>query len=178
SDHGEAFRQHGRMLHNTTVFDEMLHVPFLMRFPKALELPAGRITHPVSLIDVAPTLADIYGISELPEFSGTSLMPLILGEEDSWQHFVYAESLYTGVRTLRDAQYKYIHSPADGDMLFDMTADPLEQHNLLDSLAVTVGYYRRMIRPYLRESSATQNVELNTLGQETLKNLEDLGYIQ
>ncbi|MCP4396281.1 MAG: sulfatase, partial [bacterium] len=112
SDHGEAFRQHGRMLHNTTVFDEMLHVPFLMRFPKALELPAGRIAHPVSLIDVAPTLADIYGISELSEFSGTSLIPLILGEEDSWQHFVYAESLYTGARTLRDAQYKYIHSPA------------------------------------------------------------------
>ena len=178
SDHGEAFRQHGRMLHNTTVFDEMLHVPFIVRFPRELKLPARRITVPISLIDVAPTLMDIYGISELPEFSGASLLPLILREEHSAKKLVYAESLYTGVRTLRDARYKYIHSPADGDMLFDMTADPQEQHNLLNTFPVTTGYFRQMIHPYLQESSATQNVELNTLSEETLKNLEDLGYIK
>ncbi len=59
SDHGEAFLQHERMLHGTTLFDEMTHIPFIIRFPKELALPSRRINHLASLVDVAPTLAAI-----------------------------------------------------------------------------------------------------------------------
>ena len=34
SDHGEAFLEHGRVGHNTTVYDEMLRVPFILRLPE------------------------------------------------------------------------------------------------------------------------------------------------
>ena len=177
SDHGEAFRQHGRMLHNSTVFDEMLHVPFLIHFPEALNLRGKRVSEPVSLVDVMPTLMEIYGISEQPEVSGRSLLPLLAGEEDP-RDYLYAETLYTGDRTVRDARYKYIHSSTRGDMLFEMAKDPEEQHNLLDSLPVTSGYYAQKIRPYLRQNAARQDVEIYTLNEDTLKSLKELGYIK
>jgi arylsulfatase A-like enzyme len=40
SDHGEAFKEHGRMLHSTTVFEEMIRVPLIVALPDSP--PASR----------------------------------------------------------------------------------------------------------------------------------------
>jgi len=62
ADHGEGFLDHGRLFHSgDLVYDELMHVPLLMRFPKGI--PAGvRVDVPVRLIDVMPTVLDIAGI--------------------------------------------------------------------------------------------------------------------
>ena len=54
ADHGEEFAEHGRVgRHGHTLFDELLHVPLLMRIPG---VQPRVIERQVRLIDVAPTL--------------------------------------------------------------------------------------------------------------------------
>ena len=70
SDHGEAFHEHGRMGHNSTVYEEMLRVPFILRLP-AGERPSRVDTEMlVSLEDIVPTLLGLAGVRPASELSG------------------------------------------------------------------------------------------------------------
>ena len=77
SDHGEEFREHGRVGH-TQVYPETLHVPLLVLHP---DLEAGRrVGELVQSIDIAPTLLELAGAPPLEDAAGRSLVPLLLGE--------------------------------------------------------------------------------------------------
>lgn len=78
SDHGEAFGEHDKVWHANNIYEEEVHVPLLMRIPG---LSGKRISTPVSLIDLAPTILDFANIDTPREFTGSSLVPLILGDE-------------------------------------------------------------------------------------------------
>ncbi len=67
SDHGDELFEHGGFGHGTTLYDELIHVPLLVWAPGTV--PPGRTDGVVSLLDVSPTLAELYG---LPPGSATS----------------------------------------------------------------------------------------------------------
>lgn len=72
SDHGEEFLDHGRMLHSHTLFDELLHVPLIVRGPG---VPAAlRIPEQVRTIDVTATLLEAAGVPA-DDLDGRSLAP-------------------------------------------------------------------------------------------------------
>jgi len=179
SDHGEAFMQHGKIQHNTTVFDEMIHVPFIVRFPKELGLFPIRINRVSSLIDVALTLSDIFGVPCQGMFSGTSFSPFIFGA-DPLDDYIYAETLLTNARAIRDSTYKYMESP-EGRMLFKISEDSSESSNLIDELPVTAGYYQQLMRPHKGErptGSPANRVDVNKLSNDTIRKLKELGYVK
>jgi arylsulfatase len=63
SDHGEELFDHGGFGHGWTVYDEVLHVPLLLRPPDQLELKVPqRLNPPVSLVDLPATLLDAVGL--------------------------------------------------------------------------------------------------------------------
>ena len=66
ADHGEEFWDHGGFEHGHTLYDELIHVPFVLAGPG---VSAGRFTEPVSMLDVAPTLASAAGLP-LDGFAG------------------------------------------------------------------------------------------------------------
>jgi len=70
SDHGEEFWEHGGVEHGHTVYEELLAVPLAIKAPG---MNPGRVDAPVSLIDVAPTVAELLAI-EPPSARGTSLV--------------------------------------------------------------------------------------------------------
>jgi len=82
SDHGEEFFEHGHYGHNRTLFEEVVHVPMILRFPRALPQDV-RLRDVASLADVAPT---ILALCRLPRPSGAcamwgrSLLPALDGE--------------------------------------------------------------------------------------------------
>lgn len=71
SDHGEAFGEHGSLLHGDTVYQEEVHVPLVLRGPG---LPAGLRTEPVGLIDLAPTLLELANVATPRDWVGRSLL--------------------------------------------------------------------------------------------------------
>lgn len=72
SDHGEEFFEHGGWWHGTTLFEEQIHVPLIVKLPE--QKNAGkRIPWQVRVIDIAPTLAGLAGASVSPKWQGRSL---------------------------------------------------------------------------------------------------------
>ena len=74
SDHGEAFMEHGRQGHNTTLYDEMLHVPLLVDLPAGAAPVAVDTDRLASLADVVPTILGHLGLPAAPEVDGLDLL--------------------------------------------------------------------------------------------------------
>ncbi len=122
------------------MYEPGLHVPLIVRGPG---VPQGSVlTQFVANIDLAPTFVDLAGIPVPASMQGRSLAPLLRGESTKdWRSSMYYRyyhdpghhntAAHLGVRT---ATHKLIHYwKQDAYELFDLIADPTEQHNLLHS---------------------------------------------
>lgn len=72
ADHGDEFRDHGKMSHSHTLFNELLHVPLLVLTPG--QSSGGVVNRVVSLVDVAPTILELAGIAKPASFEGSSFV--------------------------------------------------------------------------------------------------------
>jgi arylsulfatase A-like enzyme len=77
SDHGEAFGEHGELMHSTPYRDQ-LHVPLIVKFPGA---GPRRVSETVFGVDLLPTVLEALGLSPPTELDGRSLLAAILGRE-------------------------------------------------------------------------------------------------
>jgi arylsulfatase A-like enzyme len=72
SDHGEEFLDHGSLVHNDSLYDELIRVPFILRGP---QVRAGtRMMTLCGLIDVMPTLLDLAGLEASEGHQGRSVL--------------------------------------------------------------------------------------------------------
>jgi arylsulfatase A-like enzyme len=130
SDHGEEFYEHGRWSHYQ-LYDESLRVPLIIRIP---QLQSRRvIDRQVSLLDIAPTLLDLAGVSIPREMLGHSL--LRLHQEGYYPAEVaVAESMWPNAyrMAMRSEQYKFMYDNQypDQRLLYDLKADPRESRNI------------------------------------------------
>jgi arylsulfatase A-like enzyme len=124
-DHGEAFGQHeGNYGHTLFVYEENVRVPLLIAMPGAAVEPK-RVTRVASLIDLAPTVLDLLGLSNEPDYQGVSL--LAAGDRAALFFTDYSLPL-VGVR---DGKWKLIHELNTSRVkLFDLERDPTETHNV------------------------------------------------
>ena len=105
ADHGEEFFEHGAKLHRKSLFDEVLRVPLIVRWPGRLA-PGRVIEDQVQLIDIFPTLLSMAGVPLPLPVQGRDLSPLLAGEA---LPPVQALSELEGHMTaLRSNQYKLI----------------------------------------------------------------------
>jgi arylsulfatase A-like enzyme len=143
ADHGEEFLDHGGWKHGRTLYEEMLRVPLVVRVPG---VPPRRIAQVVSLVDVAPTILDAFGIAAPAAFQGRSLLPLARGGR-STDVPVYAETEHyraDGHRVaVRHGTLKYVAAAERGggdvavlsEELYDLAGDPGELQPLARSAA-------------------------------------------
>ncbi|MDO8681941.1 MAG: sulfatase [Armatimonadota bacterium] len=153
SDHGEAFMEHGFTLHNTTMYDEMIHVPLVIKLPKGMEPKRKDIDALVELIDIYPTVADMLGI-ELPEgtVDGKSLLPLMQGTADKIKDYSFSRSAHsvTPILSVRTLKHKYIYNQMTGKSeLYDLEKDPLEKTDvILDNKKIAANLHT-LLKPAL-----------------------------
>jgi len=131
ADHGEAFGEHGRLLHNTTVHEEMLRIPLLYR------PPGGRRVHRVvparvDLLDVAPTVLALAGIPAPATFRGIDLGPLARGQVSRGRgRFLATTATRPHLHALLVGRYKVLQEQAGTrPRLYDLATDPGEVHDL------------------------------------------------
>lgn len=136
SDHGEAFGEHGTWYHSTTLYEEEMRPMFFVRVPG---IPAARVDGNVSLVDLAPTIAELAGVRLAHPISGESLLPLMSAERGADpERTVIAELLPDGlhpydVKVLRRGSEKLMWWSRDGRIqLFDLASDPAEMLDLSD----------------------------------------------
>ena len=153
SDHGEHLGEHALMGHEFTLFDPVLRIPLVLRYPGVFRA-GGEIKTPVSLIDILPTVLDVLNTDDARSaVDGCSLLatrgsPV---ESDRPLLFEYARpvtlinkywhtkhpdvdmSRYdVSLRGLRHGVFKYIVAGDDTERLYDLANDPGEQTNIAD----------------------------------------------
>jgi arylsulfatase A-like enzyme len=148
ADHGETFWEHGDFWHHGAwVYETNVRVPLIVYLPDGRG--EGRVVHePVSTTDIFPTLLELLNLP-LPEpVAGRSLIPGIDGEtlptleifSEATQpvHLYEQQSPWENQlksKSVRFGQWKYIQTPyMKYEELYDLSADPGEQENLMDSL--------------------------------------------
>lgn len=163
-DNGFQFGEHG-LIDKRVAYEESIRVPMLMQYPAALE--AGKkVEQLVSNIDLAPTLVEVAG-GEMTGIDGQSFWKLAQGEEIPWRNRLlyeyYWEWNYPQTPTtfaIRNERYKFIryHGIWDTDELYDLQADPHEQHNLIPSAehAEIAAQLKREMFEMLQESGGLQ----------------------
>lgn len=137
SDHGDFLGERG-LWYKMSYLEPSAHVPLLVWAPKLF--PARHVREPVSLADLLPTLTAIGngGAATLAKpVDGRSLYPLLLGAKDdpaatTWGEYL-AEGTIAPMHMLRRGPWKFIHTPADPDQLFNLEEDPDELVNLAPS---------------------------------------------
>jgi choline-sulfatase len=130
ADHGEGFAEHGYNRHGYTVYEEEVHVPFFLYVPG---LPPRKIETPRSLIDLAPTLAELLGVAAPASWRGVSLLA-DMGPEPPKERAVLidAPELDTrpGLRAVVRGDRKVMFIGEQLPKVFDLRADPDEKRPL------------------------------------------------
>jgi arylsulfatase A-like enzyme len=134
ADHGEQLYEHGYISHSAQLYEESMHVPLIVRFPKGAGPVHARVPGLADLTDVAPTIADVFGVlgkgGSERSFAGRSLLTLLAGAEGRravvsrsvWERPLYA---------VRDRRFKLIRDTREGrEQLFDLDRDPGERTDL------------------------------------------------
>jgi hypothetical protein len=130
ADHGEAFMEHGVGNHARVVYEEVARIPLVVYGPGVV---ARRIDEPVSLVDIAPTLLDLFGLPAPGAFMGQSLVPLLAGRDVSLTRPIAIQATH-GLTGLYVGDLKVIFDAHTSTVeVYDLADDPDEKHNLVDA---------------------------------------------
>ena len=131
ADHGEAFGEHGQRYHATTLYEELLRVPLLVTGPG---FPAHAVDTPVSLLDLGPTILELYGLATPSASMGESLVRLLENKPDRLTRPIAADSGRLMQAMIFPDNVKVIRNVRNHTAeLYDLTRDPGEEHDLFDS---------------------------------------------
>jgi arylsulfatase len=190
ADHGEEFGDHGLFGHVNKPYDELIHVPFMMRFPKGCDVSPRTVNARVRLLDLVPTVLDFLEapLSEsIPEqLEGESLLPVIRGSRENTEFdtvFIEKEARGTDkiqIGVMSDS-WKYIYDGvADTKELYNLELDRGEKNDVLNHHPELAKEFDRMATEHLTElSKRSQNINLPSLelDDEVQERLRALGYI-
>jgi len=128
SDHGEAFGEHGTFQHTKTIYEELVRVPLLVW---GAGVRPQKVDEPVTLVDLNPTICDIFGVPWSEDITGETLVPILRGAKPNLSRPILAEgrlrrALYAGdLKVIADLRRSTVEA-------YDLSVDPGELDNLFD----------------------------------------------
>jgi arylsulfatase A-like enzyme len=158
-DHGEGLGDHEEVTHGLFLYEEAVHVPFLVKLPNCENsFSPFPIHQTVSLEDVTPTLIELCGLG-FTKTNGVSLAPWLLRQESETDRWICLETQYpltynwSPMYSLRSSQWKYIHTPRPE--LYNLLEDPKEKKNLAGLSAAQRTYMNGILENQLVELART-----------------------
>lgn len=180
ADHGEEFFDHRSFGHALTLYDEVIAVPLIVKYPNQEEPSVS--PRLVGLIDVFPTIVDLLDISPSRALSGESLLAEREQAQRPAERTLFSETSRHGLmlRAAIRSQYKLIADLGQQQtMLFDLDADPGEQRNLAGGGEPAEVSLQQDLTKWITSASQTpshpENVEMQ---EELLRRLRALGYVE
>jgi arylsulfatase A-like enzyme len=184
ADHGEELMEHRWIGHNVHVFEESAHVPLIVRFPAGKGPSGVRVPGLADLLDLAPTIADVFGAlgpAVGGHFEGRSLLPMVAGgagkaavlSQTIWERPIYS---------VRDGAFAFLYDTRTGEeRLYDRTRDPAETRDLKDAEPLRVAYYRQALHHWSlglgRRGGAAGEAGEPAWTCEQCENMKALGYL-
>ena len=184
ADHGEALLDHGWIGHNVQLFEESARVPLIVRFPPAAGVSSRRVGALADLLDLGPTIADLFGVlgqgGSDRAFTGRSLLPVVEGAPGKpavltrtiWDRPIYARV---------EGPHKLVYDTRTGSQhLYDLEADPAERTDRASAEPILAAFHRQALQETIARlsrrpvASAPDQAEMT---REQCENLKALGYL-
>jgi arylsulfatase A-like enzyme len=182
SDHGEEFHEHGGWWHGTTLYDEQIHVPLVVKPPHG---GAGRVVEDLTTsLDIAPTILKTAGATVPAAMQGHPL-PLD-GTPPVARDSVFSEEDFEGnvLQSVRTRASKLTTANPGNprglqpEELYDVKTDPGEQRSLVASEPVLLEELRAALgRSYLEARAHAGAGAQTDVDSVTKDRLRALGYV-
>ena len=179
SDHGEELYDH-RLFEHDWMYDTNQHVPLIVRFPDGAHR-GRRVTEPVSLIDLVPTVAEVVDF-DLPEavaaeMDGRSLLRRLDGSGGGPRYTYCENNRYLSVQ---DREFKLIRyrwpDRDEPDRLFHIAEDPGETKNVIHEHPEVFARLDAAWKAH--DESMPENLKTYASDPDLMKRLSELGYLQ
>jgi arylsulfatase A-like enzyme len=177
ADHGDSLGEHGQVGHRLALYEQLVHVPLLIRLPGRFAAGA-RDARQVQLIDLHATMLEAAG---LPAASGTGSVSLLSGTPRAVAiaENTAPKSLDNVVaRMVRTDRYKYIWKSNQQHELYDLVNDPQESINLVEQEQAVAAHLAGELHSWQQSlSKQTIAVAEAEYDEAVLARLRDLGYV-
>ena len=148
SDHGENLGEHGHFEHRFVLYEPLIHVPLIVRYPSGVK--PGRVASETSNLRIFATVLELLGLegpdtpyerdSLLNGESGQAFSE-IAGAEPTWTNKVkkrYPDAdwakLRRSYRSVSEEGWKFIRaSDGERELFYDLEQDPGELENMVTS---------------------------------------------
>lgn len=183
SDHGEEFADHGGFSHNPSMYDEVLHVPFIVEGADRVAVDSGGRTGrqdvDVELLDTAPTVCALGRVSPPEQYRGESVFDRV-GSGKSARPISETTMGDDYKLALRADGWKYIWDrDAETEELYNHSIDEREQENLVDTETEQATAMREELVEHIADVRETNEDLPNIhMDAETERRLKDLGYLE
>jgi arylsulfatase A-like enzyme len=184
-DHGEVMTEHDAWFDHAGLYDSVVHVPLIIRAPGLV--PPGHHDAMVQLPDVMPTVLELQGFDDVPgieHLDGISLVPVMEGRATEHRSaVVLSECTWQAKRAIRTRRWKYIRCwdpgiyPRPFPELYDLVADPTEQHNLAEQRPDVVAELDAQLEDWIAaqlSGAPDPMVEVVEYGLPAVKRLNDV----
>ncbi|MGK2859016.1 MAG: sulfatase-like hydrolase/transferase [Thermoanaerobaculia bacterium] len=176
-DHGEALGEHGELTHGLLLFEPTLRVPLIVSAPSAR--PGHVIRQPVSLADLAPTIASLASIPFASNvLAGRDLSTAVREGTEPPSAPIYSETKYpemfgwNSIAAIRSGEMKFVSSTER--RMYDLASDPGETRNVVDE-------QRRAFHDLDALLTALRSAETSAppapVDSEAMAKLASLGYV-
>jgi len=180
SDHGDMVGEHG-LLAKRYLLDGSAAIPMVWEGDGIA--PGTEIKGAVSLMDIGSTLCDLAGAIAPPDQDGCSILPALHGGTDDTERAVFSDYIFKGMpkRMVRQGRWKLIHYHGrdDGDLLFDLEADPYEMNSLAAAEPGVTARLRQLLlkdwdpEELLKRQAQVELEDKRRMEQEQEQDLED-----
>jgi len=176
SDHGENLGEHGQFYGHTSLYEDVIRVPMIVRYPGKI-VPGTVITQQVALIDIFRTILEATKVESKQAPNSIDLVGLANGRFDSPHQVLVSNSYRKGVKhSVRTNEWKLIRYETNQKTyeLYHLSSDPGELINVYHK---EIGIARQL-EPFLNRQLGLQvNREVDDLSPAQIENLKALGYI-
>jgi len=196
SDHGENFGEHQLANHLFCLYDTLLHVPLIMKYPELTSV-GKRISNIVSTVDIFPTLLSALNtkIKSNSKISGVNLIPF---ENRIYHKYVCAEygppvadiealkrlspnvdssicnKYNKNLKCIRLNDFKYIVASDGKEELYNLEKDPEESRNIISEFPEKAKELKSLLTAELKGHPVKKRI--STFNEEMRKRLQELGY--
>ena len=180
-DHGEAFGEHGEYGHGIFCYEESLKVPLIFNNSRLFEKQRF-IDDRVSIVDIMPTILELYHFDIPAPVQGNNFANLIWGKKDKHKRLIYFESMdgkeknnWAPLTGIIENDYKYISLPEPE--LYDLKNDLAENKNLFNKEMKLAKNLDKKLVEFVSDYSDLPKPSKRKLSPDDIKKLESLGYI-
>lgn len=185
ADHGEEFFDRGAWGHGHSLYEELIHVPLILRCPSRLgEFAGRRYPHQVRHVDLVPTILEVCGLAVPPGLDGQSLLPIARGEEPADPpRPAFCEVDHGGhlAHALRRGSEKVMFCQRGTErrlLLYDLAVDPGEREDLAPSEPDRARLAEARMNDFQASiQRAEQRIEV-AIDEATRERLRALGYVR